>query len=48
MSQTGLLTVHAAEPRSGREVRFDLQIGGLDNARLDEARRSVASYRLKG
>jgi molecular chaperone DnaK len=48
MSQTGLLTVHAAEPRSGREVRFDLQIGALDNARLDEARRSVASYRLKG
>lgn len=48
MSETGLLTVHAREPRSGREVRFDLQIGGLDNAGFDEARRSVASYRLKG
>jgi molecular chaperone DnaK (HSP70) len=48
MSETGLLTVHAKEPRSGREVRFDLQIGGLDNARFDEARRSVAGYRVRG
>jgi molecular chaperone DnaK len=48
MSETGLLTVHAREPRSGREVRFDLQIGGLDNARFDQARRSVASYRVRG
>jgi molecular chaperone DnaK len=48
MSETGLLTVHASEPRSGSEVRFDLQIGGLDGARLDEARRSVASYRVRG
>ena len=48
MSETGLLTVHAREPRSGREVRFDLQIGGLDNARFDEARRSVAGYQVRG
>jgi molecular chaperone DnaK len=48
MSETGLLTVHAREPRSGREVRFDLQIGGLDSARFDQARRSVASYRVRG
>ena len=48
MSETGLLTVHAKEPRSGREVRFDLQIGGLDNARFGEARRSVAGYRVRG
>jgi molecular chaperone DnaK len=48
MSETGLLTVHAREPRSGREVRFDLQITGLDHARLDDARRSVANYRVRG
>jgi molecular chaperone DnaK len=48
MSETGLLTVHAREPRSGREVRFDLQIGGLSSARLDEARRSVAGYQVRG
>jgi molecular chaperone DnaK (HSP70) len=48
MSETGLLTVHAKEPRSGREVRFDLQIDGLDNARFGEARRSVASYQVRG
>jgi molecular chaperone DnaK len=48
MSETGLLTVHAREPRSGREVRFDLQIGGLDSARFDQAQRSVASYRVRG
>ena len=48
MSETGLLTVHAKEPRSGREVRFDLQIGGLDHAQFDQARRSVAGYRVRG
>ena len=48
ISETGLLTVHAREPSSGREVRFDLQIGGLDNARFDEARRSVAGYEVRG
>jgi molecular chaperone DnaK len=48
MSETGLLTVHAKEPRSGREVRFDLQIGGLDNAGFDQARRSVAGYQVRG
>jgi molecular chaperone DnaK len=48
MSETGLLTVHANEPRSGREVRFDLQIGGLDNTRFDQARRSVAGYQVRG
>jgi molecular chaperone DnaK len=46
MSETGLLTVHAREPRSRRGMRFDFQIGGLDSDRLDEARRSVAGYRV--
>lgn len=31
MSETGTLTVHAREPESGAEVRFDLQIGGMDD-----------------
>jgi molecular chaperone DnaK len=48
MSETGLLTVHAREPRSGREVRFDLQIGGVDSARFEQAQRSVASYQVRG
>jgi molecular chaperone DnaK len=48
MSETGLLTVHASEPSSGSDVQFELQIGGFDSARLDQARRSVASYRVSG
>ena len=48
MSETGLLTVHAREPRSGRDVRFDLQIGDLRDARFDQARRSVAGYQVRG
>jgi molecular chaperone DnaK (HSP70) len=44
MSETGRLTVHAEEPRSGREVRFDLQIGGLDRAAVDEAKAAVARH----
>lgn len=48
MSETGLLTVHATEPRSGTDVRFDLQIGNLDQAGLDEARKSVDGYDVSG
>jgi molecular chaperone DnaK len=43
VSETGLLTVHAREPRSGREVRFDLQIGGPDKPPFD-----VAGYQVRG
>jgi len=46
MNETGLLTVHAAEPSSGREVRFDLQIGGMDQAAVDEARATVAHHQM--
>jgi molecular chaperone DnaK (HSP70) len=48
MSETGLLTVHAREPSSGKDVRFDLQIGDMGEADMDRARRSVASYRVSG
>ncbi|GAA4239867.1 Hsp70 family protein [Actinomadura meridiana] len=44
MSETGLLTVHAVERRSGREVRFDLQIGGMDRAAVDHAKAAVARH----
>lgn len=46
MSETGLLSVHAAESGLGREVRFDLQIGGMDQAAADEARAAVARHEL--
>ena len=48
MSETGLLTVHAKESQSGAEVRFDLQIGDIDQAGMEQARRSVARYRVSG
>jgi molecular chaperone DnaK len=48
MSETGRLTVHAKEPASGRDVQFDLQIGGFDNSRLNQAKRSVAGYDVDG
>jgi molecular chaperone DnaK len=48
MSETGVLTVHAIEPESGKDVRFELQIGGLDKAGMDKARRSVANYQVSG
>jgi molecular chaperone DnaK (HSP70) len=44
MNETGLLTVHAVEPGSGREVRFDLQIGGMDRAAVDKAKTAVARH----
>jgi Mg2+ and Co2+ transporter CorA len=48
MSETGLLTVHATEPRSGSDLRFDLQIGDLDQAGMDQARKSVDGYDVSG
>jgi molecular chaperone DnaK len=46
MTETGLLTVHAMEPGSGREVRFELQIGGMDAAAVDKARTAVARHEV--
>jgi molecular chaperone DnaK len=48
MSETGLLTVHATEPGSGADLRFDLQIGDLDQAGMGKARQSVAHYQVSG
>jgi molecular chaperone DnaK len=46
MSEIGVLSVHAMEPNSRSELRFDLQIGDLDQAGLDKARESVARYHV--
>lgn len=43
MDETGLLTVHAKEPMSGREMRFELRIGGMDADAVEAARASVAA-----
>lgn len=48
MSETGLLNVHVAAADSGAETRFELQIGDLDPAEMDKARRSVAGYGVSG
>ena len=48
MSETGLLTVRAVEPGSGKNLQFDLQIGDLDQAGMDKARQSVANYQVSG
>jgi molecular chaperone DnaK (HSP70) len=48
MSETGVLSVHATEPGSGSDLRFDLQIGDLDQPGVDKARESVARYHVSG
>jgi molecular chaperone DnaK (HSP70) len=48
MSETGTLTVHAVEPISGAEVRFDLQIGGMDAAAVQKARTDIARHEVQG
>ena len=48
MSETGTLTVHAIEPSSGAEVRFELQIGGMDAAAVQAARTDIARHEVQG
>lgn len=48
MSETGTLSVHAIEPLSRTELRFDLQIGDYDQAGRDKARHAVAKYKVSG
>jgi len=48
MSETGLLKVHGQEADSGREVRFEIQIGGLDEAEVQRATSAVARYEVNG
>jgi molecular chaperone DnaK len=48
MSETGLLKVHAVEATSGQEVRFEIQIGGLDEEQVRKAANAVARYGVSG
>ena len=48
MTETGLLKVHGWEADSGREVRFEIQIGGLDEAQVQKATAAVAHYEVSG
>ena len=48
MTETGLLQVHGREAGSGSEVRFEIQIGGLDEAAVQEAASAVARYEVSG
>ena len=48
MTATGLLKVHGYDADSGSEVRFEIQIGRLDEARTREAATKVAGYDVTG
>ena len=48
MTETGLLKVHGHDADSGREVRFEIQIGGLDEAEMQRATSAVARYEVNG
>jgi molecular chaperone DnaK len=48
MTETGLLNVHGREADSGREVRFEIQIGGLDETEVQQATAAVARYEVSG
>jgi molecular chaperone DnaK len=48
MTETGLLKVHGREVDSGREVRFEIQIGGLDETEVRKAANAVARYEVSG
>jgi molecular chaperone DnaK len=48
MSETGLLTVHGQEAESGRQIRFEIQIGGLDETQMRAASTAVARYEVSG
>jgi|HubBroStandDraft_1064217.scaffolds.fasta_scaffold06290_4 molecular chaperone DnaK len=48
MNETGLLKVHAVEQKSGREVRFEIQIGGMTDEQVKEAGDAVARFAVSG
>ena len=48
MTETGLLTVHAWEEESRREIRFDIQIGNLDETEVQQATSVVARLEVSG
>jgi molecular chaperone DnaK (HSP70) len=48
MTETGLLTVRAWEEESRREIRFDIQIGNLDETQVQQATTAVARLEVNG
>jgi molecular chaperone DnaK len=48
MTETGLLKVHGWEPESEREVRFEIQIGGLNDEQMRQATSKVTGYDVSG
>ena len=48
MTEMGLLKVHGREPGSGSEVRFEIQIGGLDEDETRRATEIVGGYGMSG
>jgi molecular chaperone DnaK len=48
MTDTGLLKVHGWEPKSGIEVRFEIQIGLLDEKQVRAATSRVTGYDVSG
>lgn len=48
LSETGTLTVHAIEPGSGAELRFELRIGGMSQADVASARSDIAKHEVSG
>ncbi|GAB3212323.1 Hsp70 family protein [Marinactinospora endophytica] len=48
MTETGLLKVHGWDPATGNEVRFEIQIGGLTQEKVEEARTALAMIKTSG
>lgn len=48
MTDTGVLKVHAWEVSSGREVRFEIRIGHMDETEVQQAADMVARYEVTG
>ncbi|GAB3680139.1 Hsp70 family protein [Actinocorallia lasiicapitis] len=47
LSETGLLAVSAADSRGGGALRFELRIGGMDQADVDRAKTALARSRVE-
>jgi len=48
MTETGMLQVHGREASSGSEVRFEVQIGGLDATATEQAKHQIEGIEVVG
>ena len=48
LSETGLLRVHGWNPATGTEIDFDIQIGGMTEENVEQAKNSLAMIRTSG